>query len=195
MRSPSTYAKNIATPGPKPALEPCDYQLLPLESQAALNVRKATRWYATLLDGKFRMTPLNSPRTTPASAAATRRMTRTESSLDPAALTEFTTYLPECEKNPFLRKLLHEAGRPISFFTDPQSSKSTVKPVQPTSKSTHRSSSYAPRIDLLPPPMDPRPHPSGSGTNSSSCRPTSGTTGPHAQYYQPPHHNRHCGTR
>ena len=50
-----------------------------------------------------------------------------------AALTKLTAYLPGFQKNPILRKLLHDTGRSMSFITD---LKSTAKPAESKSKSS-----------------------------------------------------------
>ena len=125
------FTKNIHIPG----LKSCEYNFLSPESKTALNERKTARWHAILLEGEFRKaTQLAKDHTH--YCRTTLNTVRLVIS-DAAALTKLIKHLSEFQKKPILRKLLHHAGRPMSFAIDP---KSTAKPVQSKSKSTPRSS-------------------------------------------------------
>ena len=128
-------------------LKSSEYNFRSPESKTALNERKTTRWHAILLEGKFSDSVIQLTKDRTCYYRTTHNTVRFVIS-DAAALAKLIKHLSESQKDPILRKLPHDAGRSMSFVTDP---KSTAEPAQSKSKSTPRSS-YVQRTDITTPP-------------------------------------------
>jgi hypothetical protein len=131
------FVRNIFTPGIKAG----EFGYLSSESRAALNKREAARWFSILLEAKYsddaKQLALDHTSYDRLSAEMVRIVIGSAAALD-----ELVRRRPDFQHHPILQRLLHDTHKPLTFITDPKSTKSASS--KPKTKSTPRSIGHVP---------------------------------------------------